>query len=88
MLAPNQRQQALKFELLVPVGGEQPTAVASFNAHGDHFATPFGVTACDGSPVHTACLGFGLERWVLALLFTHGTDPAAWPAEVRSELAL
>jgi seryl-tRNA synthetase len=88
MLARNQRQQALKFELLVPVGGEQPTAVASFNAHGDHFATTFGVTATDGSAVHTACLGFGLERWVLALLFTHGTDPTAWPSGVRAELAL
>lgn len=88
MLARNQRQQALKFELLVPVGGEQPTAVASFNAHGDHFAKTFGIMAQDGSDVHTACLGFGLERWVLALLFTHGTDPTSWPAGVRAELAL
>ena len=38
------------------------------------------------STAHTACLGFGQERIVLALLRTHGLDPAAWPAEVRGEL--
>ena len=88
MLARNQREQGLKFELLVPVGGDGPTAVASFNAHAEHFATVFGLTSATGQPVHTACLGFGLERLVLALLFTHGTDQAGWPGEVRAELGL
>ena len=32
MLARSQRSQALKFEVGVPIGGEEPTAVASFNA--------------------------------------------------------
>jgi seryl-tRNA synthetase len=87
LLARNQRAQQLKFEIQVPVGGAEPTAVASFNAHGDHFAAVFGLRSADGEPVHTACLGFGLERVVLALLWTHGTDPARWPAEVLAELA-
>ena len=39
MLAANQREQALKFEMLVPIAGPTPTAVASFNYHQDHFAT-------------------------------------------------
>jgi seryl-tRNA synthetase len=84
VLARSQRAQKLKFEILVPVGGDTPTAVASFNAHADHFASVFGL----GAEVHTACLGFGIERCVLALLFRHGTDVSAWPAEVRAELAL
>jgi seryl-tRNA synthetase len=84
VLARSQRAQKLKFEILVPVGGDSPTAVASFNAHADHFASVFGL----GADVHTACLGFGMERCVLALLFTHGTDLASWPAEVVSELGL
>jgi seryl-tRNA synthetase len=87
MLARNQRAQKLKFEVLVPVGGEEPTAVASFNAHADHFASVFGLTSETGEDVHTACLGFGLERVVLALLFTHGTSVEDWPAEVLAELA-
>ena len=81
LLARNQRAQKLKFEVLVPVGGDSPTAVASFNAHGDHFASVFGL-----GEHHTACLGFGMERVVLALLFTHGLDGSAWPAAVRAEL--
>ena len=40
----------------------------------------------DGGVGHTACLGFGHERIVLALLRTHGLDPSSWPAAVRDEL--
>ncbi len=86
MLAHNQRQQELKFELLVPLGGIEPTAVSSFNYHREHFAEHYGLLFADGSPAHTACLGFGGERVVLALLFTHGCEPGAWPAEVRHQL--
>jgi seryl-tRNA synthetase len=86
MLAANQRQQALKLELLVLIAGPEPTAMASFNHHLDHFATTFGIELADGSTAHTACLGFGHERIVLALLSTHGLEPAAWPAAVRSQL--
>jgi len=35
---------------------------------------------------HTACLGFGHERNVVALLKTHGLDIGAWPEAVRREL--
>jgi seryl-tRNA synthetase len=86
MLAANQRGQELKLELLVAIAGEEPTAVASFNYHQDHFASVYGLTLEDGAGAHTACLGFGQERIVLALLRTHGLDPASWPAEVRREL--
>ncbi|MGZ4271786.1 MAG: amino acid--[acyl-carrier-protein] ligase, partial [Solirubrobacteraceae bacterium] len=87
LLARSQRSQALKFEVLVPIASEEPTAVASFNYHQEHFAEAFGLVLDDGAPAHTACLGLGHERIVLALLRRHGTDPAAWPAAVRRELA-
>ncbi|MFN2537235.1 MAG: hypothetical protein ABR549_03660 [Mycobacteriales bacterium] len=86
VLARSQRAQKLKFEILIPIGGDAPTAVASFNAHGEHFAHVFGLHRADGGPVHTACLGFGLERCVLALLFTHGLAVRDWPAAVLAEL--
>jgi seryl-tRNA synthetase len=86
MLAASQRQQALKFEILAPIGGPEPTAVASFNYHEDHFSTAFGLEMEDGGTAHTACLGFGLERVALALVRAHGTEPGTWPAEVRAEL--
>jgi seryl-tRNA synthetase len=88
MLAASQKEQALKFEILVQIAGPEPTAVASFNYHQDHFASAYGIHMEDGTQAHTACLGFGHERITLALLKTHGLDTAAWPDEVRTELRL
>lgn len=86
MLAASQREQALKFEILVPIAGPEPTALVSFNYHQDHFAHAHRLTAVDGGEVHTACLGFGLERVALALLWTHGLDVEGWPGAVRGQL--
>ena len=52
-------------------------AVASVNLHYDHFGSAFEITR-DGRPAHTACLAFGLERWVHMMLTVHGSDPADW----------
>jgi len=86
LLAASQREQALKLELLVQIAGPEPTALASFNHHLDHFATTHGLELADASVAHTACLGFGHERIVLALLRTHGLDPSGWPAAVLDKL--
>ena len=86
IMARSQKAQALKFEILVTIVGPDPTAVASFNYHQDHFAKTHGITMADGTPAHTACLGFGLERVTLALLATHGFDLGAWPEDVRTDL--
>jgi seryl-tRNA synthetase len=87
ILAAGQREQKLKFEVLVPVISlENPTAVCSFNYHQDHFGHVFDIKTSDGQTAHTACLGFGLERVVMALFKTHGFDPHQWPAPVRARL--
>ncbi len=86
MLAASQREQALKVEILVQIAGPKPTAIASFNYHQSHFAAMHGLCRDDGGEVHTACLGFGHERIVLALIRTHGFDPETWPVEVRQQL--
>jgi seryl-tRNA synthetase len=89
LLARSQRAQELKFEVQVQIAGPEPTAVASFNYHQDHFASTYGIAMANGSgTAHTACLGFGLERITLALLRTHGLDVDAWPAPVRERLEL
>lgn len=61
-----QRLRALKYELRMPVAGEK-IAVASFNYHEDYFGRAFGIRLPDGSPAHSGCVAFGLERWELAL---------------------
>jgi seryl-tRNA synthetase len=87
LLAVSQKEQKLKFEVLVPViSRDQPTACCSFNFHEAHFGAAFGIHTPDGNVANTACLGFGLERVVMALFQEHGFDPETWPREVRAIL--
>src|SRR5205814_3806829 len=89
LMAVNQVEQALKFELLIPVNSEEaPTACMSFNYHQDHFGTTWGLRTDDGAEAHTACAAFGLDRLTIALFATHGLDLEAWPQAVREALSL
>ncbi len=89
MLAASQRDQSLKFELVVPIASpEARTAVVSCNYHQDHFGVAFGISNAGGDAAHTACVGFGLERITLALFREHGLDLAHWPRLVRITLSL
>jgi seryl-tRNA synthetase len=86
MLAASQKQQELKFEVVIPIAPPEPTAVASFNYHQEHFTAPYAICMADGSVAHTACLGFGLERISLGLLRTHGVDTSTWGSDIRRAL--
>jgi len=87
MLAANQRDSALKFEIVATVADpEKPTAIISCNCHRDHLTGPFGIQTSDGDVAHSACVGFGMERIVLALLSAHGLDTSRWPLAVRGRL--
>jgi seryl-tRNA synthetase len=89
MLAANQRENELKWELVVPVSSdEKPTAIASCNRHLDHLTASFDIALASGETTHSACVGFGMERCTLALFRWHGLDPDAWPAGVRDALEL
>jgi seryl-tRNA synthetase len=89
MKAVSQKQQSLKFELLIPLRSEeQPTACMSFNYHRDHFGLTWDIRDVKGEPAHTGCVAFGMDRLAVAMFHTHGTDVAKWPAEVRKALEL
>ncbi|MGH6970098.1 MAG: amino acid--[acyl-carrier-protein] ligase [Caulobacteraceae bacterium] len=84
-----QIEQALKFELLVPVrSAEAATACMSFNYHQDHFGHAWDLTTADGAAAHTGCVAFGMDRLAVALFATHGADPKTWPKSVRETLRL
>ncbi|HMN45925.1 MAG TPA: amino acid--[acyl-carrier-protein] ligase [Povalibacter sp.] len=86
LLSNNQRDQKLKFELLIPIANEDnPTACLSFNYHQDHFGALWDLR-CNDAVAHTACVGFGMERVALALFRHHGFDPQDWPRTVRRRL--
>ena len=87
VMAVSQLQQALKFELLIPVrSAEQPTACMSFNYHRDHFGAIWGLRDSSGHVAHTGCAAFGLDRLALAMFATHGLDVERWPAVIRAVL--
>jgi seryl-tRNA synthetase len=89
LLAASQREESLKFELLVPIHAqEHPTACVSFNYHRDLFGRAWKIETSSGEAAHTACVGFGVERITLALFKHHGFAVERWPAKVRDVLGL
>jgi seryl-tRNA synthetase len=85
LLASNQRTKELKYELVAPISSEAPGAISSGNYHEDHFGSAFDLRV-DEEVAHSACFAFGLDRISLALLFRHGLDIEAWPADVLRRL--
>ncbi|MBM0231718.1 hypothetical protein JNW91_07515 [Micromonospora sp. STR1_7] len=81
-----QRAMELKYELCLPVEHGRSVAAGSFNIHGEKFGSAFGITLADGGAAHSACVGFGLERFAYALFCQHGVDLDAWPDDVRAML--
>ncbi len=74
----------LKFEIRARLPFREGTlAVGSYNYHQDFFGRNLNITLEDGSPAHTGCVAFGLERIAYAFLAQYGLDKAAWPESVR-----
>ncbi len=68
-----------KLELLV-----DDLALASLNNHGRYFGDAFDLRR----GVHcarSACVAFGLERWLFAMRNRHGPDAAGWPSLPSSD---
>jgi seryl-tRNA synthetase len=72
-----------KYEVSLLLPGSERLAVGSLNYHTDFFGRAFDVTVEGAGPMHSVCVGFGLERWVYAFVAQHGADPRRWPAPVR-----
>lgn len=79
-LSSSQLEQNLKFEFIAPVHAQdEGTAIASANCHKDHLGERFAIRFADEGVAHSACMAFGLERIVSALIRAHGDDFANWP---------
>jgi len=88
VLAANQIEAEAKFEVVTEVYEGTQTAIASANLHGEHFGRDFTLLLPDGTVAQSACVGFGMERIVLALANHHGFELDQWPARVRSQLGI
>lgn len=71
--------QSTKLELRLSLGSSCVTAAASFNLHAQHFTEPLDIRGEEGV-LETACVGWGLERWMAAFVARWGADPEAWPS--------
>ncbi len=77
----------LKFEIRASLPFKQSTlAVGSYNYHQDFFGRNLNISLPDGSPAHTGCVAFGLERIAFAFLAQFGLNSTGWPASVREAL--
>jgi seryl-tRNA synthetase len=78
----------LKYEIRARLPFRDSTlAVGSYNYHQDFFGRSLNISLPDGSPVHTSCIAFGLERMAFAFLAQYGLNTADWPEVVRKAMA-
>lgn len=70
-----QRVDPTKHELVY----DDRLAIASTNLHHDHFGRAFDISGAAGEPVFTACVAFGIERWIAAYIGSFGQDETGWP---------
>jgi hypothetical protein len=77
----------LKYEIRAKLPFKDGTlAVGSYNHHQDFFGRSLNITLPDGSPAHTGCVAFGLERIALAFLAQFGLEQENWPEFVRKNI--
>ena len=75
-----QHRMSMKIEYRMFIPNEEKSlAVLSSNLHGLTFSKAFSLKR-PGGPMHTGCLGFGIERLALGIIAQHGADPNGWPA--------
>ena len=78
---PNADPKALA-QILEPVKKELCTsdglAIASINKHRSFFGECYDIQV-SGESAHSACVAFGIERWLYAMFQTHGNEAASWP---------
>jgi hypothetical protein len=74
-----QRVEPAKQELRLADG----LAIASSNTHRTFFADCYDIRVRE-EPAHSACIAFGIERWLFALVQRFGTDARDWPLLERA----
>ena len=80
-----QRQQQAKKELRLYIPNEQQwISVFSSNFHAMTFGKAFNISV-NGKTATSACVGWGYERWVYAIISQFGFDFDRWPAVPKDE---
>lgn len=80
-----QIKESSKYELRMVYTEEEDMSVASFNIHGTAFTYPFDIKIKNLEETVTGCVGYGLERLVLAFLSQYGENVSNWPEDLQKE---
>ena len=79
-----------KVEVAIPIAssldGQRTIACASINLHDQFFGTSFEIATGRGGPASSGCVGWGMERWMLASFAQHGFEPQRWPSWLRNRV--
>jgi seryl-tRNA synthetase len=67
-----QRMGEVKYELLFPLHDGRALAASSFNLHRDFYTSLYDTRMAGGERAESACMGFGIERWLYGYLTQKG----------------
>ena len=76
----------VKYEVRLSEDEKNDVACASFNIHGKAFSSKFGFSVDGCSCTESGCIGFGIERLIIAFLKQHGVKAEEWPNEVKRHI--
>lgn len=71
-----------KIEIQLNIDSQNRISGSSYNLHGTAFSYPFDISVRGVAVTETGCVGFGIERWVIAFLKQFGDCPNNWPSYV------
>ncbi len=78
-----QRMGEVKYELVIPLRNKhEEVAASSFNLHHDFYTKLYDIRLTNRQKAESACMGFGIDRWLYGFLAQKGLDPTAWPEKV------
>lgn len=83
-----QHQESSKLELRLNYSKDEQLSCTSFNLHGTSFSHPFNIEVKGCGETVTGCVGYGIERWVLAFMCQYGLEVNNWPQKIRGNLIM
>lgn len=78
-----QMHNKAKYEVRLNCDNDKKISVASFNRHGQAFSYPFNINISGQKNVVSGCVGYGIERWVMAFMSQYGCNVDNMPESVR-----
>ena len=79
-----QKQFKVKYELRLFSGLNESIACASFNLHGSTFSKRFKFMKEGNTYTESGCIGFGIERFIIAFVHQFGLNINDWPEPIRN----